>query len=102
MLVYALALLATIVIETGLARVLLPRAWDRLRVDVPLLNLLSHPLLTWALWRDAVSIPTGEVLVMALEAVGYRVLTRLPWPVAILLSLVLNAVTWALGALIFP
>ncbi len=101
MVVYALALLATIVLETGLARVLLPRAWDRLRVDVPLLNLLSHPLFTWAVWRNAISIPTGEALVMILEAIGYRVLTRLPWSVAILLSLALNAVTWALGALLF-
>ena len=47
---YALALVATIVLETAIARVLVPRAWPRLRVDVPLLNLLTHPLFTWAAW----------------------------------------------------
>ena len=101
-LTYAAALLATIGIETALARLLLPGAWARLRLDVPLLNLLTHPVLTWAVWRGVLPLALGEVLVMVAEAIGYRLLTRLTWRQAVLLSVALNAVTWGAGLLLLP
>lgn len=99
-LTYAAALGGTILIETALARLLAPRAWKRLRVDVPLLNLLSHPLLTLVVWHGVLPVTGAELGVIALEAVGYRVLTRLTWPRAAGLSIVLNGVTWLTGLLI--
>lgn len=98
---YAAALLGTIAIETALARLLAPGAWGRLRIDTPLLNLLSHPLLTWVVWRGVLSVPAAEIGVMALEAVGYRLLTRLSWSRAVGLPVVLNGVTWLVGILLF-
>ena len=98
---YAAALLGTIAIETGLARVLAPGDWQRLRLDTPLLNLLSHPLLTLVVWNGVLSVPTAELGVILLETVGYRVLTRLAWPRAIGLAVVLNGVTWGVGVLLF-
>ena len=98
---YTAALLGTIAIETALARVLAPGAWKRLRVDTPLLNLLSHPLLTLVVWNGVLSVPAAEIGVILLEAVGYRVLTRLTWKRALGLSVVLNGVTWLIGILLF-
>ena len=80
---------------------LAPGAWKQLRIDTPLLNLLSHPLLTWVVWRGVLSVPAAEVGVIMLEAVGYRLLTRLSWPQAVGLSIVLNGVTWLVGLLLF-
>ena len=100
-LLYAAALLGTILVETGLARVLAPGAWKRLRVDTPLLNLLSHPLLTLVVWNGVLSLPAAEIGVILLETIGYRVLTRLSWPQAFGLSVVLNGVTWLTGILLF-
>ena len=65
---YAAALLGTIAIETALARVLAPGAWKRLRVDTPLLNLLSHPLLTLVVWNGVLSVML-EFVDMAVQLV---------------------------------
>lgn len=99
--IYALALVLTIVIETGLACLLRPRQARRLLIDVPLLNLLTHPLLHFALERG-LPLAVGEVLVMAVETLVYWRVTRLPLRWSLALAVTLNAVTWALGSLLFP
>lgn len=97
---YALALVLTIVIETGLAGLLRRRAWRRLRVDVPLMNLLTHPLLHLGFARG-LPLGLGELLVMAVESAIYRKVTGLSLGWALLLGIGLNAITWGLGVVLF-
>ena len=93
---YTLALVITIVVETGLALLLRRDVRPRLLTDVPLMNLLTHPLLHLGLMYG-LPIVVGEVLVMALESILYRRVTGLRWAWALGLGIGLNAVTWSLG-----
>ncbi len=93
---YGLALTLTIVVETVLACALRRRDARRLAVDVPLMNLITHPLLHLGM-SFGLLVPLGELLVMAVEAVIYRTVTRLSLSWAIWLSVGLNALTWFLG-----
>ncbi len=99
MLAYALALVLTIVVETALACLLRSDVRRRLLCDVPLMNLVTHPLLILAIGFGLL-VPAGEVLVMAAETLIYRTVTGLSWPWAIGLGIGLNAVTWSLGMLL--
>jgi len=96
---YGLALVITIVVETGLACLLRRDQRARLAIDVPLMNLLSHPLLHLGV-SFGLSVPFGEGLVMALESILYRRVTGLRWAWALGLGVGLNAVTWSLGYLL--
>ena len=98
---YALTLVITVVVETGLAGLLRPRAWRRVRVDVPLMNLLTHPLLHVGL-DHGLPLGLGELLVMAVEGVVYRKVTGLSLGWAFALAVGLNAITWFLGLLLLP
>ena len=95
---YALALLGTITIETGLACALRRSQARRLLVDVPLMNLVSHPLL-WLGMGLGLPLGLGELLVMAFETIIYRRVTglRSTWSVA--LGVGLNLLTWFIGML---
>lgn len=96
---YALALGITIVVETALACLLRRDRVTRLRFDVPLMNLLTHPLLHLGVMYG-MTVPVGEVLVMAVEAMLYRRVTGLSWTWSLGLGIGLNAVTWGLGYVI--
>jgi hypothetical protein len=94
--IYFWALGVTIVVETVLACALRPRNARRLAVDVPLMNLVTHPLLHLGMGFGLL-VPIGELLVMAVEAAIYRKVTGLSLRWSIWLSLGLNALTWFLG-----
>jgi hypothetical protein len=96
---YALALGITIVVETILACILRPKQARRLAVDVPLMNLVTHPLLHIGL-RFGLLEPIGELLVMIVEACVYRRVTGLSLAWSILLAVLLNMLTWILGYVI--
>lgn len=93
---YGLALVITIVVETGLALLLRRDVRGRLLTDVPLMNLLTHPLLHLGMLHG-LPVAVGEVLVMALESILYRRVTGLRWAWALGLGIGLNAITWGLG-----
>lgn len=97
---YTTALLLTVLIELGVARILRPRAWRRLLVDVPLVNLVSHPLLTLAVRHLHLPLPVGEVGVVVLEGLLYRSVTGLPARWAWTLSIVANFTSWFVGVLV--
>ena len=96
---WLLALGLTVAVETALALVLGGAARRRLLVDTPLLNLFTHPVATLAHQRLGVPFLAVEVAVVCVEAVGYALVTRLPWRRAVALSAVLNAVTASLSFL---
>ena len=93
---YAVALVITVVVETALACLIRRDQIQRLRVDVPLMNLLTHPMLHLGVLYG-LSIPVGEVLVMAVEAMIYRRVTGLSWAWSLGFGIGLNAITWGLG-----
>ena len=96
--IYALALSVTVVVETGLACLLRRDKVRRLLVDVPLMNLFTHPLLHLAMGQGLHVVP-GELMVMAVESLLYRRVTGLSWAWSLGLGIGLNAVTWSLGPL---
>ncbi|MDA1193964.1 MAG: hypothetical protein O2894_02160 [Planctomycetota bacterium] len=98
---YLLALAATIVIETVLACGLRPRQARRLIVDVPLMNLATHPCLH-LLAGLGLPIPLGELGVMAVETLIYRRVTGLSLRWSLALGIGLNLVTWLGGRLLLP
>ena len=93
---YLVALVLTIVIETGLACFMRRDRIRRLLVDVPLMNLVTHPLLHVGL-DLGMPLVAGELLVMAAEAVVYRKVTRLSLAWSIGMAVACNLVTWLLG-----
>ncbi|MDJ0522311.1 MAG: hypothetical protein QNJ90_09590 [Planctomycetota bacterium] len=98
--VYLLALVLTVLVETLLAMLIRPRQRRRLLVDVPLMNLVTHPLL--ALGRSAgLELLTGELLVMFVEGAVYRGVTRLNLAWSIILAFGLNLLTWIGGEFLF-
>ena len=80
-------------------------AWPRLIAAGLLPSLLTHPLA----WRAAAALPVAayargllfiEAVVVLVEAALLRLLLRLAWREALLLALVANAASFAVGALL--
>jgi hypothetical protein len=94
---YAISLLLTIVVETGVALLALPRWRRRLLLDVPLASLLTHPLATIAV-RDLgwPLLPVEGGVVLA-EALVFLLVTRLDPRRALLLSIATNGATTAIA-----
>lgn len=92
---YYLKLLAlTIVVEWAVVMLLARKAERRrLKVDAVLVNLATHPFAYLAIQNLGMNFFLVEFLVVVVEAVAYRKITRLTWGRATLLSLVSNAVT---------
>ena len=91
----------TLAIETPLAAWLAPIEERRLVASVAFsLNLFSHPLACAAYWQGLASLPTIEVLVIAVEALGYRLVAKLGWGRALKIALLANIPTAALSLLL--
>ena len=96
---YLLALVLTILVETTLACLARRDRIRRLLADVPLMNLVTHPLLHLGL-DFGLPLALGEILVMAAEALAYRKVTRLSLAWSVGLAVVLNGITWGIGVLL--
>jgi hypothetical protein len=98
---WLVAFLLTLAIEVPLAVLLAPRGLRRrVALDATLLNTFTHPLLTVALRWGVTTFWPGEALVWAVEALGYRVVTRLPVGRAVLISTVANGATVLLALIL--
>jgi hypothetical protein len=99
---YALALALTVLLETALAALLAPRAARRRTAfTAVVLNLFTHPLATLALLHASSPLLGLEVLVAAIEALGYHGAARLSLARALLIALPANAATAAVGVLLW-
>lgn len=86
--------LLTVAIEVPLAVLLAPRELRRRTAsDAFLLNTLTHPLLTVALHSGWIGFWPGETAVLLVEALGFRLATRLRPGRALLVSTVCNGIT---------
>ncbi|MDJ0973279.1 MAG: hypothetical protein QNJ98_02305 [Planctomycetota bacterium] len=92
-----ITLVLTILVETVVACLVLPRDRRRLRIDVPLINLTTHPLATIAVATVAAPFLFVELVVIAAEVVGYRVVTGFSLRKAVWLSFGLNGITIVLS-----
>ena len=90
---YPVLLLTTIAVETAIALALMWKHRARLRLDVPLLNCVTHPIATVLLRWGLLSFFPVEILIWLAEAFGYRTVTGLSAGRALLLSGVCNGVT---------
>ena len=90
---YLVLLLLTIAIETAIALGLMWKRRARLRLDVPLLNCLTHPVATVLMRWGLLPFWPAEILIWLAEAFGYRTVTGLSTRRALLLSGACNAVT---------
>ncbi len=120
------AMLLTLAVETIVVVLLLKRAWPSILPVVAGVNLVSHPLL-WTIFavlpsvalRESIVTSDGTVvgeqalyflpsvallesLVFVLEAAAYRVVARQPWRLALLASLLANALSYAAGLAMAP
>ncbi len=64
-------------------------------------NLLSHPLATIAIGLLGWPLLLVETIVIATEGIGYRLILRMRWREAAVLSLIANALTTSIGWLAF-
>ncbi|MBI1212938.1 MAG: hypothetical protein GC190_15860 [Alphaproteobacteria bacterium] len=67
---------------------------------------LTHPLLWYSFYKvypltGSLTTPVLEAFVILGEAPFYRVIAKAPWVEALLLSLLINAASWAAGELIY-
>lgn len=93
-----LALVITILVETGIALLLvwvkvLGASARRLRVDVPLVNLATHPVASLLARNGWVEFWPIEAAVFIGEVLLYRCVTKLSWRDSIVLSLIANGAT---------
>lgn len=95
--VYFASLALTVLVETSVALALVPERRRTLLVVVPLLNLLTHPLATWAHLHAGWPLLPLEALVTLVEALGLALVARLPAWQAVLVSLAANGLTTALA-----
>lgn len=105
MIVALVTLIITIGVETGIALLLqrsgIIRAHPaRLRIDVPLVNLMTHPIATIAIRNFGASFTRVEILVVCTEFLAYRYVTRMTWIQAALLSVVANGATIVLSLIL--
>jgi hypothetical protein len=106
--IYLLALGLTLAVEVPLALLVLRRqGWKRVLPAALLANLISHPLLHFALPRvlspaDRVTfLLVGELGVFALEVIVYLLVVRpRPWLLAVGAAALANAASYALGLLL--
>lgn len=96
-------LVLTIACELGIA--LTAMRWlavpaKRLWVDVPLINLLTHPLGTLLIRNDIASFAVVEGMIVVTECLLYRSVTKLSWVQATGLSLLANGVTVGIALVI--
>ncbi len=96
-----LAMVLTLAVETIVVVLLLKRAWPAILPVVAGVNLVSHPLL-WAVYAAVPSVALLEAGVFLLEAAAYRVVARQPWRLALLASLLANALSYAAGLAMAP
>lgn len=93
---YLVLLLVTIVVETGIAILvspLAPREYRiRFRTDVPLANVFTHPLAFFAIEHGA-NFWLVEAVVILVELGVYKIVTRMKFGGAAVLSVLLNLVT---------
>ena len=83
------------------------RNWTTLAALSGLLaSLVTHPIL-WAIFYPVeaavgpLTTPLLEMLVFLAEAPAYRYIARSSWDTALLMSLLVNAASWAAGELIY-
>jgi len=103
------AMALTLAIEAAVAAALAPafaRAAWRCATAALVGSLVTHPLL-WAVFRDAHAVfgvmttPILEALVIAAEALAYRMIATRRWDEATLFSVLANAASWGAGVLIY-
>ena len=88
----------TAAIELPLVAAVAPSALRRrAALDSLAVNLLTHPLAWLSFGAGWLPWATIELLVLAVEAIAYRTVTRLSWPRALAASALANGVTAALS-----
>ena len=95
---YAIALGCTLAVELPVVAVAVPghRRGFLLAVGL-LLNLFTHPLACAAYWTGSVPFTLLEILVIVVEAVGFRLVGRLTWIRATGLAIAANTLTAAMS-----
>lgn len=105
MLTYSMALMMTIGLEVAVVAAV--GHWHRTVALVPLvstcfaLNLLTHPLAN--LLRIAASVPILplELVIVLVEAIGYRVICQLPIKKSLTISVLANSLSMLVGMIAY-
>ena len=92
--------LITLVVELPLVVLYFRKKWKQALLVGFLLNLFTWPLLHIFLFETAVNINLLEILVAMVEGLGYFILMKCKWWKGILLSVVVNGLSYGIGILI--
>ena len=97
---WAIAFLLTCAVELPIVVAIAPRTLRRrASLDSLAANLLTHPLAFYLYTAELLSWGTIEVGVAVTETLVYGLVTRMPWPRAVLAALLSNGVTAAMSFL---
>ena len=99
----------TLAVESVTAVALAPAfqiSRTRAVLSAVLASTLTHPLLWYSFYKvyavlGALTTPSLEALVIVAEAPFYRFVGKAKWTEALLLSLLVNAASWAAGEVIY-
>ena len=92
--------LLTIIIELPLVAIFFRQQWRRSLLIGFLLNLFTWPLLQVCIYETSVNVNILELLIVITEAIGYFLLMKCKLWHALLLSLVANGLSYAIGLII--
>jgi hypothetical protein len=102
------AFVLTLLIEGAAAYLLAPRfavnSW-RAAASAVIGSAISHPVFwpsTFALfpWLGPMTVPLLEIVVVLLESIAYRLIATKSWRTALLMSAIVNFVSWLIGFLL--
>lgn len=100
MILWATAFLLTVACELPLVAISAPRGLRRRAAgDSVLVNLLTHPLAWLSVTALGQSWLLVECSVIAVEALAYATVTKMPWPRAIAAASLANVVTASMSFL---
>ncbi len=90
----------TLMIELPLVILYFKKQWKQALFIGFLLNLLTWPLLHIFLFETTVNIFLLEILVALLEGIGYYLLIKCKWWQALLISFLVNGLSYGIGILL--
>ena len=102
------AFVLTLFIEGVAAYLLAPRfavnSW-RATASAIIGSAISHPIFwpsTYALfpWLGAMTVPALEIIVVLFESIAYRLIATKSWRTALLMSALVNFLSWLIGFLL--
>lgn len=99
---FIIALLFTIIFEFGIAVIFLRKNIFHILIAIIIVNLITNPIMNYLYIYESVNIIVLETAVIAVESILIAFLLRLSYLRALMLSIIMNLLSFGFGYLVSP